>query len=137
MGRDKSQLVGPNDETYDPTLKFEVHNDPEKDAEKLYEVVKGTDEHRIIKVLGHRNAYQRIEIRDTFKALYGKANPDRTLETDLSGHFQQLIVALLQAKRDEIPLKDVKNINKTDLQSVVDINQVEQDVETLWDAGEA
>ncbi|CAH8619942.1 unnamed protein product [Schistosoma rodhaini] len=76
MGRDKSQLVGPNDETYDPTLKFEVHNDPKKDAEELYQAMKGwgTDEHRIIKVLGHRNAYQRIEIRDTFKALYGKAS---------------------------------------------------------------
>ncbi|XP_018652853.1 putative annexin [Schistosoma mansoni] len=94
MGRDKSQLVGPNDETYDPTLKFEVHNDPEKDAEKLYEVVKGTDEHRIIKVLGHRNAYQRIEIRDTFKALYGKDLVDE-LSRGTSGHFRKLLKMLL------------------------------------------
>uniref|UniRef100_A0A5K4F3P7 Annexin n=1 Tax=Schistosoma mansoni TaxID=6183 RepID=A0A5K4F3P7_SCHMA len=53
----------------------------------------GTDEHRIIKVLGHRNAYQRIEIRDTFKALYGKAMDE--LSRGTSGHFRKLLKMLL------------------------------------------
>ncbi|CAH8619909.1 unnamed protein product [Schistosoma rodhaini] len=218
MGRDKSQIIGPNGETYHPTLKIDLHNDPKKDAEELYQAMKGwgTDEHRIIKVLGYRNSYQRMEIRDTFKAMYGKdlidelcnetsgdfrrllkmlltdidkvdaralykamkgggtdeetiievlctatnieienikqaylsvlrdygiSDPSRTLEidvqSDLGGYLQQLVVALLQAKRDEIPFEDVEKISKKGLKSVVDMSQVEQDVEILWDAGEA
>ncbi|CAH8538612.1 unnamed protein product [Schistosoma turkestanicum] len=218
MGRDKAQIIGPNGETYHPTLKINIDSNPEKDAEELYQAMKGwgTDEHRIIKVLGYRDSYQRIKIRETFKSMYGKdlidelcsetsgnfrkllkmlltdvdkvnaralykamkgggtdeatiievlctatnyeiediksaylsvlkdygiSDPRRNLETDvqddLSGHFQHLVVALLQAKRDEIPFQDIEKICTRGVKSVVDMNLVEKDVETLWDAGEA
>ncbi|CAH8598563.1 unnamed protein product [Schistosoma guineensis] len=218
MGRSKLQIYGPNGEIYQPTLKLQSNTNPEKDAEELYQAMKGwgTDEHRIINVLGYRNSIQRIQIRETFKAMYGKdlidelssetsghfkkllkmlltdidivnaralykaingagtdeetiievlctstnteienikqayqyvlkaygvSDPRRTLESDvqndLSGHFQNLVVALLQASRDEISYEDVEKISTKGLKSIVNMNQVEQDVEALWDAGEA
>ncbi|CAH8620580.1 unnamed protein product [Schistosoma haematobium] len=218
MGRSKLQIYGPNGEIYQPTLKLQSNTNPEKDAEELYQAMKGwgTDEHRIINVLGYRNSIQRIQIGETFKAMYGKdlidelssetsghfkkllkmlltdidivnaralykaingagtdeetiievlctstnteienikqayqyvlkaygvSDPRRTLESDvqndLSGHFQNLVVALLQASRDEISYEDVEKISTKGLKSIVNMNQVEQDVETLWDAGEA
>ncbi|KAK4468883.1 hypothetical protein MN116_008045 [Schistosoma mekongi] len=218
MGRSKIQIIGPNGEIYQPTLKIQRNNDPNKDAEVLYEAMKGwgTDEHRIIEILGYRSSYQRIIIRDQFKALYGKdliteissetsghfkkllkmlltdidkvnaralykamkgsgtdestiievlctssnceiediktaylsvledygiSDPRRTLESDveddLSGSFKNLVIALLQAKRDEIPFEIAEQIQSKGIKSVVDMNLVEQDVETIWDAGEA
>nr|CAX70813.1 Annexin A13 (Annexin XIII) [Schistosoma japonicum] len=218
MGRSKIQIIGPNGEIYQPTLKIQRNNDPNKDAEVLYEAMKGwgTNEHRIIEILGYRTSHQRIIIRDQFKALYGKdlitelssetsghfkkllkmlltdtdkmnaralykamkgggtdestiievlctssnceiediktayqsvledygiSDPRRTLESDveddLSGPFKNLVIALLQAKREEIPFEIAEQIQSKGIKSVVDMNLVEQDVETLWDAGEA
>ncbi|KAH8874717.1 Annexin A13 (Annexin XIII) [Schistosoma japonicum] len=41
MGRSKIQIIGPNGEIYQPTLKIQRNNDPNKDAEVLYEAMKG------------------------------------------------------------------------------------------------
>uniref|UniRef100_A0A095AT22 Uncharacterized protein n=1 Tax=Schistosoma haematobium TaxID=6185 RepID=A0A095AT22_SCHHA len=41
MGRSKLQIYGPNGEIYQPTLKLQSNTNPEKDAEELYQAMKG------------------------------------------------------------------------------------------------
>ncbi|VDP98625.1 unnamed protein product [Trichobilharzia regenti] len=181
MGKSKISSYGPNGETYYPTLRAPEHHDADKDAEALRKAMKGwgTDEKGLIDVLGHRDIFQRLEIRDRYKALYGqdlieeiigetsgefrsllkillletpkvnaralykamKGDSSRTLEDDvkddIGGYFGNFIVALLQAERAEVDIEDVKKIASKGLQSVVDMSLVREDVDTLWDAGEA
>ena len=47
----------------------------------------GTDEKELILVLGHRNAQQRKEIRETYQKLYNESLLDR-LQSELSGDFR-------------------------------------------------
>lgn len=47
----------------------------------------GTDEKEVILVLGHRNAQQRKEIRETYQQLYNESLIDR-LHSELSGDFR-------------------------------------------------
>ncbi|KAH8874718.1 Annexin A13 [Schistosoma japonicum] len=107
-------------------------------ARALYKAMKGggTDESTIIEVLCTSS---NCEIED-IKIAY-QSDPRRTLESDveddLSGPFKNLVIALLQAKREEIPFEIAEQIQSIGIKSVVDMNLVEQDVETLWDAGEA
>ncbi|CAH8864063.1 unnamed protein product [Trichobilharzia szidati] len=217
MGKSKISSYGPNGETYNPTLRAPEDHNADDDAEALRKAMKGlgTDEQGLIDILGHRDIFQRLEIRDRYKALYGKelievissetsgdfrrllkillleipkvnaralykamkgggtdeetiieilctstnqeileirqfypyvlmdygGDSSRTLEDDvkddIGGYFGDFIVALLQAERDEVDLEDVKKIASKGLQSVVDMNLVREDVDTLWDAGEA
>lgn len=46
----------------------------------------GTDEKRVIWILGHRNVEQRKKIRDAYQQLYNKLLID-ALKSELSGHF--------------------------------------------------
>ena len=47
----------------------------------------GTDEKAVILVLGHRNAQQRNEIKETYQQLYNESLIDR-LHSELSGDFR-------------------------------------------------
>ena len=47
----------------------------------------GTDEKAVLLVLGHRNAQQRKEIRETYQQLYNESLIDR-LNSELSGDFR-------------------------------------------------
>lgn len=47
----------------------------------------GTDEKEIILVLGHRNAEQRKEIKETYQQIYNEPLIDR-LHSELSGDFR-------------------------------------------------
>lgn len=47
----------------------------------------GTNEKELILVLGHRNAQQRREIRETYQKLYNESLLDR-LQSELSGDFR-------------------------------------------------
>ncbi|VDP70460.1 unnamed protein product [Echinostoma caproni] len=63
----------------------------------------------------------------------------RTLESDikddLSGCFQHLCVALLQADREELSEEQVQKALSQGVQSVVNMDLVHKDVEDLYDAG--
>ncbi|KAG5013275.1 hypothetical protein JHK86_025536 [Glycine max] len=47
----------------------------------------GTDEKAVLLVLGHRNAQQRKEIRETYRQLYNESLIDH-LNSELSGYFR-------------------------------------------------
>ncbi|KAL2979621.1 hypothetical protein AAZX31_13G182000 [Glycine max] len=51
----------------------------------------GTDEKAVILVLGHRNAQQRKEIRETYQQLYNESLIDR-LNSELSGDFRNAVI---------------------------------------------
>ncbi|KAK7317337.1 hypothetical protein RJT34_01474 [Clitoria ternatea] len=71
----------------------EVVPSPTHDSERLRKAVQGfgTDEKAIIMVLGHRNAQQRKEIRETYQQLYNESLIDR-LHSELSGDFRKAVI---------------------------------------------
>ncbi|CAK8561058.1 unnamed protein product [Lathyrus sativus] len=71
----------------------EVVPSPTQDSERLRNAFQGigTDEKELILVLGHRNAYQRKEIRETYQQIYKESLVDR-LQSELSGDFRNAIV---------------------------------------------
>ncbi|KAL3719127.1 hypothetical protein ACJRO7_004128 [Eucalyptus globulus] len=68
------------------------HFSPTEDAEALQKACKGwgTNEKLIIKVLGHRNAAQRKQIRQAYEQLYEEDLVKR-LESELSGDFEKAV----------------------------------------------
>ncbi|XP_042695820.1 annexin A13 isoform X1 [Centrocercus urophasianus] len=70
--------------------------DAERDAKKLHRACKGagTDEKKIIEVLSSRTSEERQQIKQKYKALYGK-DLEKVLKGDLSGNFEKAVLALL------------------------------------------
>ncbi|XP_061656629.1 annexin A4 [Syngnathoides biaculeatus] len=70
--------------------------DPEADAQKLREAMKGagTNEAVIIEVLAHRTIAQRQRIKEAFKQAVGKDLADE-LSSELSGNFRSVVLGLL------------------------------------------
>ncbi|XP_021244355.1 annexin A13 isoform X3 [Numida meleagris] len=70
--------------------------DADRDAKKLHSACKGagTDEKKIIEVLSSRTSEQRQQIKQKYKALYGK-DLEEVLKGDLSGSFEKAVLALL------------------------------------------
>uniref|UniRef100_A0A8C7Y536 Annexin n=1 Tax=Oryzias sinensis TaxID=183150 RepID=A0A8C7Y536_9TELE len=70
---------------------------PDDDAQKLREAMKGagTDEAAIIKVLAHRTIAQRQRIKLAYKQTVGKVRLEKDLSSELSGHFQSVVLGLL------------------------------------------
>ncbi|XP_061349578.1 annexin D3 [Gastrolobium bilobum] len=66
---------------------------PTHDSERLRKAFQGfgTDEKEVILVLGHRNAQQRKEIKETYQQLYNESLIDR-LHSELSGDFRNAII---------------------------------------------
>ncbi|XP_057512536.1 annexin D3-like [Actinidia eriantha] len=60
-------------------------------VQHMHTCVFGTDEKGIISVLGHRNASQRREIRETYQQLYSESLIDR-LHSELSGDFRKAVI---------------------------------------------
>ncbi|CAJ2657419.1 unnamed protein product [Trifolium pratense] len=76
-----------------------------KDAEALHKSVQGwgTDEKSVITILGHRNVYQRQQIRKSYQETYQEDLLKR-LESELSGDFERAVYRwmLEPADRDAV-----------------------------------
>lgn len=72
---------------------------PEKDAERLRKSIKGsgTDEKILIDIMGNRNTVQRLKIKDTYKAMFGRDLVE-DIKGDTSGNFQKLLISLLMGQ---------------------------------------
>ncbi|XP_036064263.1 annexin A13 [Onychomys torridus] len=70
--------------------------DADRDAKKLYKACKGmgTDEAAIIEVLSIRTSEERQQIKQKYKAKYGK-DLEEVLKSELSGNFETTALALL------------------------------------------
>ncbi|XP_010219906.1 PREDICTED: annexin A13 [Tinamus guttatus] len=70
--------------------------DADRDAKKLHKACKGagTDEKTIIEILTNRTSEQRQQIKQKYKAAFGKDLED-VLKSELSGDFEKSVLALL------------------------------------------
>ncbi|NWI99663.1 ANX13 protein, partial [Crypturellus undulatus] len=70
--------------------------DADRDAKKLHKACKGagTDEKTIIEILTNRTSEQRQQIKQKYKAAFGK-DLEEVLKGDLSGDFEKSVLALL------------------------------------------
>ncbi|VUZ55858.1 unnamed protein product, partial [Hymenolepis diminuta] len=93
------------------------------DAEELREAVEGigTDEDCLIEIICCRTNEQILKIKEAYRKIYNR-DLEKDVRDDTSGHFQRLLVALLQGNRDECPTFDRK--------------KAKQDAEELLAAGE-
>ncbi|XP_068663851.1 LOW QUALITY PROTEIN: annexin D3-like [Aristolochia californica] len=92
---------------------------PVEDSETLRKALQGwgTDEKAIIRILGHRNAIQRLKICQTYEQLYQESLVDR-LHSELSGDFQNAVIQWLldppqrdaKMAKEALKSKDVKRL---------------------------
>jgi hypothetical protein len=95
----------------------------EFDAAEIYKAVKGagTNEDSLNEIIGSRSNYRIMEIKKSFQKIYGE-DLDERIKGETSGHYENLLISMLQGKRDEST-----NINTS---------QIQQDVVDLYNAGE-
>ncbi|XP_022355483.1 annexin A8 isoform X2 [Enhydra lutris kenyoni] len=121
------------------TVKGSSHFNPDPDAETLYKAMKGigTNEQAIIDVLTKRSNAQRQQIAKSFKAQFGK-DLTETLQSELSGKFERLIVALMYPpyRFEAKELHDAMKGSRDDVSGFVDPGQAVQDAQDLYAAGE-
>ncbi|XP_041032107.1 annexin A4-like [Carcharodon carcharias] len=93
------------------------------DAIELKEAIKGagTDEQCLIEILASRSNAEIHSINSAYKAEF-KKTLEQDIKSDTSGHFERLLVSLVQGNRDE--------------SQHVDITLVKKDAQDLYNAGE-
>lgn len=84
----------------------------------------GTDEQGLIEVVCTRTNDQLKAVKDAFKRLYGK-ELEAAIVSDTSGLFKNLLVALLQANRDESPTYDAAKA-KEDAQRLLEAGELKK-----------
>ncbi|XP_062926460.1 annexin A4-like isoform X2 [Mobula hypostoma] len=93
------------------------------DATEMKEAIKGagTDEQCLIEILASRSNAEIHEIDKVYKTEF-KKTLEQDIKSDTSGHFERLLVSLVQGNRDE--------------SQNVDITLVKKDAQDLYNAGE-
>ena len=125
LGRDlikdfKSELSGKLEDTvlalFDTPAEF--------DAKCLYKAMHGigTDNEVLIEIIGTRSAYELQNIKNAFMQLYQKDLVSK-VESETSGHFRKILVAILQCQRH-------------DNSFMVDQNLCQNEAQQLYQAGQ-
>ncbi|XP_026072520.1 annexin A2-B-like [Carassius auratus] len=93
------------------------------DASELKSSVKGlgTDEESLIEMVCSRNKEELMEIKKVYREMF-KKELEKDVSGDTSGDFAKLLLALVQAKRDEPS-------------NVVDYEKIDNDARSLHEAG--
>jgi len=92
--------------------------------------VPGTDEEALIEILGTRPSYQLAQDKLLFQELY-KKDLVKYVESETSGHFRKILLALLQCQRHDFSYP----INMTELQS--EAHQLYQGGAARWGTDES
>ncbi|KAE9592731.1 putative annexin [Lupinus albus] len=98
------------------TLIAPSNHSPHEDAETLQHAFKGwgTDEKTVILILGHRNVYQRQEIRRAYEEIF-QEDLVKKLESELKGDFEKAVYRWIHEPADRdavlvhVALKSGKN----------------------------
>ncbi|CAL8091811.1 unnamed protein product [Calicophoron daubneyi] len=119
-----SLWAGWGGDEFAPTLQPCQNFDVDKDCKALKTAMKGlgTDEKAIIDILGRRTIFQRLQIVDRFKNLFGK-DLIHELKSELSGHLEDVILALClpQADYDATELRKAMEGAGTDEDTLIEI----------------
>uniref|UniRef100_A0A8C2Q7Z9 Annexin n=1 Tax=Cyprinus carpio TaxID=7962 RepID=A0A8C2Q7Z9_CYPCA len=93
------------------------------DASEIKASIKGlgTDEESLIEILCSRSNAELKEIKKVYKELF-KKDLEKDVAGDTSGDFAKLLLALVEAKRDEPS-------------SIIDYQKIDEDARALYDAG--
>ncbi|XP_031672423.1 annexin A2-A [Oncorhynchus kisutch] len=93
------------------------------DASEIKGSIKGlgTDEETLIEMVCSRSAEELVEIKRVYKEMF-KKELEKDVAGDTSGDFRSLLLALVQAKRDEPS-------------NIVDYEKIDQDARALYEAG--
>jgi hypothetical protein len=81
----------------------------------------GTDEDSVSEIIGSRSNYRLNEIKNLYKLKYNE-DLEKRIQSETSGDYRALLISLLQCKREN--------------NQQVDTNQVNNDVNDLYKAGE-
>uniref|UniRef100_A0A3P9A9V1 Annexin n=2 Tax=Esox lucius TaxID=8010 RepID=A0A3P9A9V1_ESOLU len=100
-----------------------MKNTAQYDATEIRASIKGlgTDEETLIEMLCSRSAAELLEIKRVYKEMF-KKDLDKDVAGDTSGDFRTLLLALVQAKRDEPS-------------NIVDYEKIDDDARALYEAG--
>ena len=95
----------------------------EFDAEQCHKAIEGlgTEDDTLIEIIGTRPGWMLKKIKEEYKKQY-KTELEEDVINDTSGHYQKLLVTLLQCNRSENKNPDIEKCKKI--------------VEELYDAGE-
>lgn len=115
----KSELSG----NFEKTVLALLKSSTLFDATELKEAIKGagTDEQCLIEILASRSNSEIHEINKVYKTEF-KKTLEQDIKSDTSGHFERLLVSLVQGNRDE--------------SQNVDMTLVKKDAQDLYNAGE-
>ncbi|KAL5541931.1 hypothetical protein UlMin_009641 [Ulmus minor] len=109
------------------TLITPTHFSAVKDAEALQKAFKGwgTDEKAVIRILGHRNAVQRKQIREAYEKVFQEDLVKR-LESELSGDFEKAMYRWIldPADRDAVLANVAIRKSESDFKVLIELSCV-------------
>ncbi|XP_033112459.1 annexin A13-like [Anneissia japonica] len=108
---------------YEETILALMQTPTEYDVHSLHKAMEGlgTDESVLIEILCTRSNGDIKAIKEMYKKVY-KKELEKDISDDTSGHFKRLLISMCTANRDE--------------SDIVDEDKVNDDVKTLFEAGE-
>ncbi|XP_054841201.1 annexin A13 [Eublepharis macularius] len=124
---------------FHPTIRRHHDFNAERDAKKLHKACKGmgTDEKVIIELLSTRSSDQRQQMKQKYKAMYGK-DLEEVLKGELSGNFEKTALALLDrpCEYDARQLRKAMKGAGTDDSVLIEVlcTQVNQQIKAIKDA---
>ncbi|KAL8181719.1 UNVERIFIED_CONTAM: Annexin A13 [Gekko kuhli] len=124
---------------FHPTIRRHHDFDADRDAKKTHKACKGmgTDEKVIIELLSTRSSDQRQQMKQSYKALYGK-DLEEVLKGELSGNFEKTALALLDrpCEYDARELRKAMKGAGTDESVLIEVlcTRVNQQIAAIKDA---
>ncbi|KMT17074.1 hypothetical protein BVRB_2g041310 [Beta vulgaris subsp. vulgaris] len=114
------------------TLNSPEHTDPLADAEALRKACEGwgTDEKGIIEIIGHRNAAQRMLIKEVYEQQFNE-NLIKRFEKELSGDFEKAVYRWMLDPCDREAVLAHNALKKADFKVIIELSCIPSAEELL------